>query len=710
MTSPLTFPWVTLLLTDEVYGRMSQRMWIVGKDRMSITSGSRARPFLLLAAVVTCLLSPARVPAIDQPTGLGELSLEDLMKIKVQTVYGASKFEQQVTEAPSSISLITSDDIARYGYRTFADVLRSVRGLHVTNDRNYSYIGVRGFLRPGDYNSRVLVVIDGHRMNENLYDSVSLGTNFDVDLEQIDHIEVIRGPGSSLYGANAFFAVINVLTKRGRDLRGATATGSLGSLETYRGRLSYGKEFRNGLDLALSGSLYESAGHARVYYKEFDDPATNNGVAEHGDADRYRHVFSRVSLQDLTLEGVFMEREKVFPTGAFGTVFNDPRNRTLDRHSYLDLKYDHAFAGQAAVLAHLYYDAYSYDGTSVYDFAAPGAATLPVINKDLGRGTWWGADFQYTAAILKSSKVIAGAEYRNNTRQSQSNYDVDPYRQYLDDTRNSTVMSLYLQDESRIMDAVILNAGLRWDHYASFGSTVNPRVALLYRPFRKSVVKLLYGEAFRAPNTYELFYGVTGYKPNPDLEPEKIKSWELVYELTFGSHVRSSFSAFSNTIDGLIGQQVDPADGALQFQNLDAVEAKGVEFELEGSWQNGVQARASYTYQQAEDRKTGESLTNSPHHLAKCNVTAPLLRTKVFAGFEVQYTSGRKTLAGNEAAGYLVANLTLLGKKLLPGLDLTVSVFNLFDKSYGDPVAADFRQDVIEQDGRTFRAEATYHF
>jgi iron complex outermembrane receptor protein len=677
---------------------------------MGMHGVNRARLLPVLAAAVTLLLYPARVPAVDQPAGLGELSLEELMKIKVQTVYGASKFEQQVSEAPASISIITADDIAKYGYRTFADVLRSVRGFHVTNDRNYSFVGIRGFLRPGDYNSRVLVVIDGHRMNENVYDSVNLGTEFEVDLEQIERIEIIRGPGSSLYGANAFFAVINVLTKKGRDLRGADIAAAGGSLETYRGRISYGKEYRNGLDVALSGSVYDSGGHERLYYKEFDDPATNTGIAEHSDDDRYGHVFSRFSLQDLTLEGVFMEREKGIPTGAFGTVFNDQRNRTVDRHFYLDLKYDHAVTAQAGVLAHLYYDAYSYDGTSVYDLADPGAASLLVLNKDQGRGRWWGADLQYTATVLRKNKLIAGAGYQDNTRQSLSNHDVDPFLSYLDDTRNSAIVSLFLQDESRIADKVILNAGLRWDHYESFGSTVNPRVALLYKPFPKSIVKLLYSEAFRAPNTYEMFYVATGYKPNPDLEPEKIKSWELVYELTFGDHVRSSVSGFSNTIDGLISQQVDPADGLLQFQNHDEVEARGVELELDGTWQNGVQARANYTFQRTEDRNTGEVLTNSPHHLAKCNVTAPLLRSKVFAGFEVQYTSGRKTLAGNEAPGYLLANLTLLGKRLLPGLDVSASVANLFDERYGDPVAADFRQDVIEQDGRTFRAEATYHF
>ncbi len=158
-------------------------------------------------------------------------------------MYGASKFEQKVTEAPSFVSLITADEIAKYGYRTMAEILQSVTGFFVTYDRNYHYLGIRGFNRPGDFNSRLLLLVDGHRLNDNIYDQAGLGTESLIDVDLIERVEVIRGPSSSLYGTNAFLGVINVITKRGRDIRGLELSGELGSWEYYKGRATYGDKF-----------------------------------------------------------------------------------------------------------------------------------------------------------------------------------------------------------------------------------------------------------------------------------------------------------------------------------------------------------------------------------------------------------------------------------------------------------------------------------
>jgi outer membrane receptor for ferrienterochelin and colicins len=202
---------------------------------------------------------------------LTELAPEQLMKIKVATVSTASKFEQKVTEAPSSVSIVTADEIKKYGYRTLADILRSLRSFYITYDRNYSYVGIRGFGRSGDYNTRILLLVDGHRINDNLYNAAPLGTEFVVDVDLIDRVEVIRGPGSSLYGNNAYFAVVNVITRRGRNLGGAEVSGEAGSFDTYKGRLTYGDKYRTGIEALVSGTLYDSNGN-RLYFKEFDTP------------------------------------------------------------------------------------------------------------------------------------------------------------------------------------------------------------------------------------------------------------------------------------------------------------------------------------------------------------------------------------------------------------------------------------------------------
>ena len=137
----------------------------------------------------------------------------------IPSVYGAAKYEQKVNEAPAAVIIITADQIKKYGYRNFAQILDSVPGLFTSNDRNYGYLGIRGFDRPGDYTSRVLLLIDNHRLNDAVYDAGGTGTDVPIDVDLIDRVEIIKGPGSSLYGTNAFFGVVNVITKRGRDLR-----------------------------------------------------------------------------------------------------------------------------------------------------------------------------------------------------------------------------------------------------------------------------------------------------------------------------------------------------------------------------------------------------------------------------------------------------------------------------------------------------------
>jgi len=212
-------------------------------------------------------LDPVRVLAQDKqaPPDLFEASMEDLMKVDIDSVYAASGYRQKVTEAPASITIITSDDIRKYGYRTLADILSNVPGFYISYDRNYSYVGIRGFGRPGDYNSRILLLVDGHLLNDNVYDQALIGTEFPIDVDLIDRVEVIRGPNSSLYVANAFLGVINVITKRARNSRNLTASAELASYGTFKTRVTYSNRFRDGLELLLSGSFYDSRPREAVF-------------------------------------------------------------------------------------------------------------------------------------------------------------------------------------------------------------------------------------------------------------------------------------------------------------------------------------------------------------------------------------------------------------------------------------------------------------
>ena len=200
---------------------------------------------------------------------LFDISLDELTELTVGTVQGASKHEQKTTEAPASVTVLDSEEIQRYGYRTLSALLQSVRGFHVSSDRNYSFLGTRG-VNQQDYNSHVLILVNGHRINHNLSDGGLIDTAFPIDVDLIERVEVVRGPGSVLYGNNAFFGVINVVTKRGRDFGSGEVSGAVASFETYSGRVSYGTRAKNGVEFLLSGTYLDSAGEKEIYFPAYD--------------------------------------------------------------------------------------------------------------------------------------------------------------------------------------------------------------------------------------------------------------------------------------------------------------------------------------------------------------------------------------------------------------------------------------------------------
>ena len=185
----------------------------------------------LQVLAISCALGvpQAGLWAQTNQVDLTELPLEALMNLEVPKVYGASKLEQKTTEAPSSVTIITADEIKKQGYRTLADVLRSVQGFNISYDRNYAFLGARG-ISLGDFNNRVLLLVDGHRVNNNFTDGASIDTAFILDIDLVDRVEIIRGPSSVLYGNNAFFGVINVITRQGRQLDGLEASSEYGCI------------------------------------------------------------------------------------------------------------------------------------------------------------------------------------------------------------------------------------------------------------------------------------------------------------------------------------------------------------------------------------------------------------------------------------------------------------------------------------------------
>jgi len=680
-------------------------------------SGVSTLPTILACLVLALFPTPA--PAAETPPGLGEMSLEQLMELKVSTVYGASLYAQSTSEAPSSVTIVTAEEIKRYGWRTLADVLRAVRSFWITDDRVYSYAGVRGLQRPGDYNGRVLVLLDGHSTNENLYGGASFGNDAVVDLALVDRIEIIRGPGSSIYGTGAFFGVINLITRTGSEIGAVELQGEAGSLETLKGRLTWGRRFGNGADLVLSGTLYDSAGEEEVYLPAYDDPSTNGGIAEDADGEGAGSLFLRLSRGGFTLEGAYVDREHTVPVAPWGTVFNTDQTAVEDVRSYLELRYGGKLSERTDLYARVYYDDYRYRGNYLYDYAEEGEPPLPTVNRDEGDGQWWGGE-SHAVVAAGAHTLTLGGEYVRHLRQDQQNYDLDPATgatdpdaTYLDDARDSWNWGLFLQDEWALGERVRLTLGARYDRYETFGGTLNPRAALVWSPRETTTLKLLYGTAFRAPNAYEQYYAVTGgqYKQNPDLEPEEIATYELVVEQLLGPVWRLTAGIFHYQISDLISLVEDPEDGSFLYDNTGNLKASGIELQAAGKWPSGLQAVASWSWQEVRDEETDEIVANSPRHLAKARALAPLFSKRLILGAEAQYVGSRDTVAGAEVDGYTLVNATLsTAPGLLGPVELALSAYNLFDAEYDDPTADDFAADRVPHVGRTFAARATVRF
>lgn len=663
----------------------------------------RARARRLLAALVAAgcaFLGIARASSDGT-----DLSVEQLLDL---TVYTASRFAQKISEAPSEVTIVTAHDIKTYGYRTLAEILRSIPGVYTYYDRNYTYSGVRGFGRPGDFNSRLLLLLDGYRLNDAIWNTALIGSEFVLDVDLIDRVEFIAGP--SIYGSNAFFGVVNVMTRGGKSVGGVEVAGSVASAQTTKGRVTAGKVLDNGLNWIVSGTYYGSRGED-LYFPAFAAPETNGGIAQDLDYDRYAQLFGKASMEGFGVEAGLTSRKKGIPTGMFGTAFNDSRFYTMDAQGFVDARYERTLGATTGVLARVFYGNYSYDGNLPHRNPDTGAI---VINKDGTRAEWWGGELKFASEALERNKLVFGVEYQNNWRQSLFNYDADPdYAAYADSRNSSSWFGAYVQDDFAVRDDLVLIAGIRFDHHSTVGSVINPRVGVIYKPQPATTLKLLYVSAYRAPNAYEVYYVLPGtQKRSAELEPETIRTVEATLEQHVARNLRLTASAFRYRVSDLLDLATDLADGLAEFRNLDSVNAAGATLTAEHLWESGYKARASYSYQRVTDAQSGAVLTNSPQHLAKLNASTPELLLGVRAGFEALYVSTRKTVLGDIGA-YTLVNLTLRNTTLAKDLEVSASVYNLFDCSYADPVVQELRQGefaTIPQDGRTWRLALVYRF
>ena len=640
--------------------------------------------------------------ALAVPQDLGEdqdlttLDLEQLMEIEVTEVYGASRRLQSTLDAPASVTVVTREQIRAQGYRTLGELLRGVPGFHTSYDRNYDYVGVRGFLVPGDYNSRVLCLVDGHRMNDPVYGNFGLGFDSAIDLDSVDRVEIVRGPGSALYGSNAVFAVINLVTRGADSAAGAALDLEGGEHDAYLARARVGERTADDDFWWVSTRGWRSHG-APLHYDEFAG-TLSGGTTHDTDHESAAQVQARWQSGEWALGAGGFWREKGIPTGSYDTVFDDPDNVTTDMQGFLDLSWRRQLGEGRDVVAHVGYDDYLYEGVYVYDDTANGGPP-DLQTKDRGLGRTLSGEVQYDFAGAWDDRVTCGAEARWNLALDQKTWD-DLYGTAVESSESSFDWSLFAQDEFELARATRLVAGLRFDHLETSGGNLSPRLALVRQLDESNALKLLVGRAFRAPNAYELYYGDgVSQLPNPDLDPEEVATYELAYEGAPAPSWHVQASLFHYAIQNLIAQTVDPNSGLLVFENSDDVSADGLELGLGKTFESGLSLRFGQSFQQVEDDTTGERPANSPNHLTQLQVESPLGCDTLLAGVELVYVGSRGTLGGDSVDPYLLTNLQLRSTALGDGLELSLRAYNLFGVSYSDPVSGEFVQDSLRQDG-----------
>ncbi|MEZ4219556.1 MAG: TonB-dependent receptor [Polyangiaceae bacterium] len=640
-------------------------------------------------------------------------------------VIAASREAQSIEDAPGSVSVVPYRELKALAYPTVAEALRGVRGVYLWDDRSYQSIGVRGLGRLGSYGNRLLVLIDGHPTNDNWIGSSYVGYDARTDLADLERVEIVRGPGSVLYGTGAFTGVINLVTRRASHTSVEMGVGTSGD-GVARARA------RGNLVLGRDAGVWTSVGVARSSGRDFffpeyvtDTPPEVAGNARDVDGFSAVTASGRAWWKSLTAQWFFHTHEKRLPTGVFETVLNDDRTRQRDTRAFLEVRADPRFNKQLAMTTRVHANHYRFEGDYARDVVDGGVET------DRFRGTWVGLEQRVVFTPLDALKLTVGAEGQLHLQVEQE--AADETGSFLDETgsdgRPYQVGAGYLVTDVSPSRAVHVSLGARLDAYSTFGQSVNPRVALITRPYSQGVLKVMGGKAFRAPSIYELFYNDGGLTQiaSPELQPENIYSAEIEHSHRFSPKVTGTLAAFGNYTTRLIdfegaGTAADP----LVYSNSDVpLAAVGAEAELRREFSAGWMVAASYGFSFARFLRdeSGSALlsldaapdtrevANAPQHLASVKAAAPIWAKAVTAATRLTFEGirfDRFEAVGDPPQGrtraHALWDLVLSGFEARHGLGWAVGVYNAFDYRYSLPVSAEFRQRAVPQQGRSFLA------
>ncbi|CAK0766053.1 iron complex outermembrane recepter protein [Gammaproteobacteria bacterium] len=607
---------------------------------------------LAISSISLIFTLVASVGAVE----IDDLSLEDLVNTKITT---ASKFSQRVSEAPSSATVIHGEEIRAHGWRNLGEVLVSVPGFEISTATDYRYLGVRGFSQSGDYNSRILLLIDGIPTNDGIFDQALIGPEFPLDTNLIDRIEVVPGPGSALYGGNAYLAVVNVITRQSASI-GRSVTLGVGSAGLLEGRISTGGIDATGRHWLISASSEHAHGEDR-YFPQWQGIGGSDGWAHDMDSESLRKVFLRYGAENWSLQLLYGHSQKDAAGAMFGTDFSAPVSN-LDTTTQIGLRIQRPLSniwtleGQAYLGEYRWEGSYGYSGVWEFDRAHSG---------------WLGANVQLTGKPWENQTWVMGAGTRNDYRQDQQNIGGLI-------TSDRRIVSLYAQDDISVSDIFTLNLGGRYD-YTFDSSQFNPRGALLVNLPAAMVLKLMLGKAFRPPNAYETNYSYPGSTlAGGNLKPERVATDEIVLEQVIGTHGRWTASLYRNRFSDLLKTITDYNTTIQQVQTSGGAYTKGLELNAYYRFNSGLDLRGSLSWQRSKDEAlTDKPLFNSPRQLAKFLAIVPIGGYEL--GWETYYIGSHNDVFENQVGGQTVSHAALSGR-FNRDLRWQLRVSNLFDR------------------------------
>lgn len=660
------------------------------RDSLPAPPAPRQRPLAAAAAAALVALPIAAQAQVPD----AESELEALLNTRVE---GASRFLEHALDAPAAVTVIGRDTSTALGHETLADMLERLPGIYVTTSRNYSALGFRGFNRPGDYNARILMAIDGYRVNDALYDQALPGYEFPIVAEWVKRLELISGPASSVYGGNALLGAANVVTVDGADLPGLGLKAGIERADTQRWTGQYGWA-QGATDLFIGLTYHRDAGDT-LHLPELASDTLPGGTVRGLDGQRYASMLAKLRHGPWRATVVAQGRDKDSPTAEYGSVPGAAGPAYRDRYNYAELAYDGPWQQdwRLQVRANLAWTLFQGD----YLYEAEDESRY--LNRDLGEARWAGADARVQWRGWINHTVSAGVEVRHLLQGLQRNQDLgDEPATYLDRNDRPTQAGVYAQDQVRLSERTSLTLGLRADRGSDFAAEFSPRLALVHRSSPREALKLMLGRAFRAPNLTERFYedGGATQVANPGLRPEHVTSVEMAWERSLDNATRVAVGAYAYRLQRLI-ELVDTDDGLSRYENVSQALMRGIDVELERQAASGWQWRTSLSLSALSG--SGDTRpVNSPRWLTKGHVIGP---------WDDHWSIGLQWLAMGPREGLrarvpsLLTADALLRRELAPGHSLALVVRNLADSQGYDPASSENDLLRVPRAGRSVALE-----